>query len=352
MTLLIEDEATMLPTHQEIEATAYRRWRLRGGGDGFDQTDWFGAEQDLTIIQNYDRYRVYSLSAPERTYFGSRENRKCRYCRKAAESVTFKAEAHAIPHLTGNRSLFSFDECDECNKAFGETLDDSFGKFLLPMRTIHGISGKSGIPAFKTRDKSARIDVKDGRRDLLVTDRGASPLFVDDPGKRTLTGALQTQPYIPILVYKCLVKMALAIMPEEELPNFSHTLAWLSERDPARGLHGVRAAACYHYDVFVERPSSVFLLRRRTFDTPLPYMLFFLTMGRIVLQTYLPLTPMDNYFAGAGVPVSFPRMGAIVVPGKGESHFGAIRLGSAEAVRDNQVDVVLRYESCQETMKS
>lgn len=339
----------MLPTQDQIQTEAYCRWQRRGEEHGFDQADWFAAEDNLLLMQNYDGYLRFDLDAPSRTYFGCRDERKCRYCGKTSRTVTFRTEAHAIPHFVGNKSLFSYDECDECNKFFSETSEDSFGKLILPLRTIHGVSGKTGVPTYKTNDKAARIDVDKQNTHLAVTDRGASPLFIDDPDNKTLSAALGSQPYIPILAYKCLVKMALAIMPTEELQNFTHTLTWLMERNPSCSSNRVRSAACYIYDYFLPYPSSAVLLRRRTSDTPLPYMLFVLNLGRVVVQTYLPLTPMDNCFAG--MKVRFPRMGSIVVPGKGESHFGTFSLASSEVVKDNLVDVVLSYESRSEAIK-
>jgi len=33
--------------HGQVSARAHERWPLRGGGDGDDQADWFGAEREL-----------------------------------------------------------------------------------------------------------------------------------------------------------------------------------------------------------------------------------------------------------------------------------------------------------------
>jgi hypothetical protein len=184
---------------------------------------------------------------------------------------------------------------------------------------------------------------------LAITDRRPSPLFVDAPENKNLSAALETQPYTPIFVYKCLVKMALAIMPVDQLPNFTQTLKWLLERDPYRSVNRTPSAACYFYDFLTPLPSKAVLLRRRTSDTPLPYMLFILILGRVAFQIHLPLTPMDNSFVG--MRVRLPRIGAVVVPGKGESHFGALHLASSEVVKHNVVDVVISYETRHETTK-
>lgn len=180
-------EASMLPSQDQIRMEAYYRWERRGKDDGFDRADWFAAEDDLMLLLNYDCYRSYYLNAPARTYFGNKAFRKCRYCERTPRVVSFRNEAHAIPHLTGNTSLFSYDECDDCNKFFSETIEDSFGKLILPLRTIHGISGKTGVPSFRTKDKYARIDVDKNDAHLAIWDRRPSPLFADEPDNKKLS---------------------------------------------------------------------------------------------------------------------------------------------------------------------
>ena len=241
----------MLPTQDQIQTEAYYRWLRRGQEHGFDLADWYATENDLIIMLNYESYAHYFLDAQSRTYFGCKNDRKCRYCSRTSQVVNFKNEAHAIPQLVGNNALFSSDECDDCNKFFSETIEDSFGKLILPLRTVYGISGKSGVPAFKTRDKTARVDVDKENLHVSITDRGTDPLFVDDPDSKKLSATLETQPYVPILVYKCLVKMALAIMPVEELEHFARTLKWLLEPDPSSNLNDVRTpVAIYMISLF------------------------------------------------------------------------------------------------------
>jgi hypothetical protein len=165
--------AFMLPTSDQIRTEAYFRWQRRGEGHGFDLADWFGANDDLTMMLNYDHCAIHHLNAPQKTYFGRKDNRICRYCGRKAGVVAFRKEAHAIPHFTGNKSLFSHDECDDCNEHFSKTIEDSFAKLILPLRAIAGIAGKTGVPAYRTRDKTARIDLDQTDGHVAVVDRGS-----------------------------------------------------------------------------------------------------------------------------------------------------------------------------------
>ena len=75
----------------------------------------------------------------------------CRFCRRPASEVSFKARAHALPNSIGNIAIFCEDECDDCNHLFGSTIENDFGNWSSLHRTFAQISGKSGYPTFKTK---------------------------------------------------------------------------------------------------------------------------------------------------------------------------------------------------------
>ncbi|MBA4026891.1 MAG: hypothetical protein C0473_01480 [Cyanobacteria bacterium DS3.002] len=70
----------------------------------------------------------------------------CRFCKKSVPEVTFTSIAHAIPESIGNRHIVCHNECDSCNTFFGRTIENDFGNWSKPHRTIAQISGKNGIP--------------------------------------------------------------------------------------------------------------------------------------------------------------------------------------------------------------
>jgi hypothetical protein len=59
----------------------------------------------------------------------------------------------------------------------------------------------------------------------------------------TLSLSAESQPLVPLAAYKCLVKMAIAIMPPRFLPMFEHTIRWLLNPDHADGAADVAASA-------------------------------------------------------------------------------------------------------------
>jgi hypothetical protein len=334
----------MRPTEKQIQTAAYFLWQRRGSRHGRDIEDWFAAEQDLLLSLNYLSISQALLDEPEKRYVGDGDDRWCRYCGRVEGQVTFWDEAHALPEAFGNHSLIAFDECDECNKFFSETIEDSFGKLFLPFRTILAISGKRGVPTHK--DKGVRIDFDAKGNGFILKETGDHPIFTDDVERKKLGGQLTLQPYVPVRVLKCLAKMAIAIMPDEELPHFELTRKWLLEKDDKKGLNKIRGIGCYKYLLRVPYPHPwVALMRRRNDDTPLPYMMVLFGVSNLLLQAHVPMSPKDNVCAGRMITI--PRVGSLVIPGIGEHRWASLSLPSAEIVRDMTLELVLSYQSRQ-----
>jgi hypothetical protein len=67
-----------------------------------------------------DRYRIaaaWSVRPGEKIFLGDKNSRICRFCGQAKPEVSFRKEAHALPESIGNKSLFTYYECDACNQA-------------------------------------------------------------------------------------------------------------------------------------------------------------------------------------------------------------------------------------------
>ena len=137
------------------------------------------------------------------------KNEYCRFCKKSYPDVKFKDVAHAIPEALDNNKLFSYYECDECNHEFGEIIEDHLSKYLFPFRIGSIILGKKGCISYKFDDDN-RLDVTDGHWDLKEANPGTIMDIIDD---HTIVFKIKRQTYIPILVYKALVKVALTIIP-------------------------------------------------------------------------------------------------------------------------------------------
>lgn len=194
--------------------------------------DWFHRHYDIVS------HHAFGPNS-ERVYLGGKTKRVCRYCGSAAPQVKFKKLAHAIPDQVGNDWLFDHEECDDCNEHFAKRVEDDFAKWTLPWRSVGRIKGKKGIPSLKSNDKQFRInattenqtdDAKraNGAQHHLKIHLGVNDARHElDKATETMKLTLERQPYTPMGVFKCLVKMAIAVMPPEEEQRCAHLKAWI-----------------------------------------------------------------------------------------------------------------------------
>ncbi len=161
-------------------------------------------------------------------HFHSDTEKVCRFCGKTYPDVTFNNRPHIIPELLGRNDFVSDFECDKCNKILSN-FENNLSTFIQPYLTICGLKTKKKIPTFESRKDELeelitikrnenRVEFNFGRnlKDFQYSDNGQS-----------LSVNLRKKPYIPFLVYKSLVKIALSILPEREIENCVEIFNWL-----------------------------------------------------------------------------------------------------------------------------
>lgn len=104
----------------------------------------------------------------ERLVLGPKSPRRCIFCNCGSTKVTFKKDAHVIPAGLGNKSLFSAQECDNCNARAGETVETDLCNYLAPVRPIAFAPARSGMPKIKPKGTDY---IKANREDRLVSIR-------------------------------------------------------------------------------------------------------------------------------------------------------------------------------------
>ncbi|MFO0908866.1 MAG: DUF2934 domain-containing protein [Isosphaeraceae bacterium] len=247
----------MNPTSEQIALAAYYRWQRRGSAHGLDRDDWDAATRDLTFGLNYRWLVRHALRpAPGATVgpilLGQAQaeaagrSRRCRFCERAAPGAAFTTEPLAIPAWMGNETLIAWDECDECRAGHQAHLAAPFETFATP----------------------------------FLIDQPALP----EPGCT-----------VPVPALKALVRMGLAILPDNELHLFDDAMEWVSNPDTERDSALLAGLGCHVYITPVPVPAPFASLARRVDDdAAMPSMLFFLGHGRVVFQTHLPFSPRDE----------------------------------------------------------
>jgi hypothetical protein len=327
----------MLPTEHHIRQEAYRRWEEGGCIHGFALDDWVGAEQDLMLRTNYKLVAQYMLDEQQKRYIGSKTKRKCRYC-GAQPAAMFRIEAHAIPEFIGNKSLIANDECDACNVFFSETVEDSLGKLLSPVRTVLAIPGKKGVPIQSSSDNDFRMEYDKKWPGYRVKNTASIPVMHYNAIEGMISADLPTQPYVPVRVLKCLAKMALAIMPEPDLSSCKCALDWIRCDDDEHQLNAIREGLTFFSFVPILFPHPVAeLYKRTTTDIPMPAYIFVVGVASLLLQSYVPLCSEDDRYSGQTMIT--PRLGHVALQPEGPTQWDVIPVRSAVAVKDGALQV-------------
>lgn len=185
---------------------------------------------DLSIRHfagNYDVVFKYICDdASKKCYLGNKDQRECRFCGKNEKEVSFKKEAHAISRFLGNNRLFSYYECDVCNENIFGKMESNLSEYLKLFHLICGVNGRSGVPSYKPSSKGlSRIDRVDNNIHIKYFEEEPPIVELNLDEKRIIVKGHRT--FVPQLVYKALLKMALTIAPEEELPSLKGAFEFL-----------------------------------------------------------------------------------------------------------------------------
>ena len=135
--------------------------------------------------------------------------------------------------------------------------------------------------------------------------------IADDANKRfTLTAPIQ--PYRPMGVFKCLVKMALAVMPAAESPACEHLKKWILNPVHSYESYAFRPLIIFAQFISGPLPSNQFsyhLLRRKIDVSDCPFMMFSLHFSNAIYQIVLPMHYEDRALLDTKIDVVlFPHL--------------------------------------------
>lgn len=258
-------------------------------------------EARMFYRDSYDRVGDWQLGPGERIFLGGeenrcKENRRCRFCGKRSPEVTFDKKAHAAPEMLGNKTLFTYYECDTCNALFGEGIENDFGNWSKPMRTITMTPGKNGVPTITQR--AWRIEGAD--YGLKITNHEDDPVFDYDEYKKQITfKGIPRDPYTPVAVLKTFVKIGLTLLPDGEMPNFQFALGCLQEKE-----HGKEYPLGYNIlQTFIPGshqnvPLMLAVFRRKEKSIETGYTFLILSFGNWMFQVFLPTPERDQHLDG------------------------------------------------------
>ncbi|WP_283184418.1 HNH endonuclease [Pseudomonas svalbardensis] len=239
------------------------------------------------FVNNYDLIAAGVYSKGPEKIIKTDAIKKCRFCKKNESETNFTNTAHAIPECLGNHQLVLSEECDSCNKFFSENLEVHLDKYTRPFRVMGQIHGKRGVPNYQSNNQKSKV--KHGEIPAFVSP-ATEKFFTIDKENKTATVNFHREPYIPLGVYKALVKIALStIENKEELSAFSETIGWLMCADQTKSV--IKPAVVIETFIPGPRPTcgvAVSLFRRKPSCASKPYAIFMIAFGNIAMQLIVP----------------------------------------------------------------
>ena len=211
----------------------------------------------------------------------------CRYCGVSGKNK-FKDRAHLIPEFTGAKELFSFNECKDCNNKFC-LYENSLRNFGV--KNIYApIKGKGGFKKHKDFEDNTVTQYQDEK--TLVTNIDGNENFRNEVENGRLKFKTLSYTYVPLYVYKSLLKLALSFLKTEDLKQFSKALTFINEKENQTEF---KIPHTLIYSVKESKPQlkPIAVLMRKKVEYNSPEFTFLLVWGYYSFQIFLPFNDND-----------------------------------------------------------
>ncbi len=298
------------------------------------------------IEQDYSLCASYIFGDGKKIFLGNKEDRVCRFCgRGKADGAKFKHEAHALSNLIGNNRLFTYYECDECNQKFSKYETD-FAEYFRLYHCVLRVHGKRGVPTYKRYQSRIDVDKTLIQIKQMIDDQTLQ-CEVDEENKNVLVTGYRS--YVPINVYKALVKMALTIMPEAELVNFEHTMAFLKSENAEAKIPLPVLIQMYGKGNNVHKGIAAIILKRKASSLSRVFSYsFVLAYNNFCIQMPILGSKLDQFEEGE--PVSFK---ALPTPPAFDGYplilNNCFDLRSSNKVKDEAITITLSFSDFERT---
>lgn len=219
-------------------------------------------------------------------------DRICRFCNKNSTETSFKTRTHIISELFGRNLGISDHECDTCNNFFS-TFESDMANFLGLNRSINAL-GLQTPPTFLSGDGSIKA-----KRNTFKGFNGIEIKAIKDGAiKKKEKGNIEftviNNPYTPINIFKCLLKIALTVIPDKEVSKYSPCLKFIMQDEYASNF--AQHAKQIHIGVlgFTVSIPKVFIFKKRDCESKLPTHWIKLYFQNSYIQYYLPYYEDDK----------------------------------------------------------
>lgn len=267
----------------------------------------------------------------------------CRFCKKKFAETTFNTISHLIPEMLGKNNTRVIDECDECNNKFSK-YESHLNNFLAPYLSLIAAKGKKGYTSFTSRmdENDNRTTVQAQKFERKIYFGTNTDDFKYDYEAKVLHINLRKQSYIPIYVYKSLMRIGLSLLPLALIESNTNYTNWLMSND-IDSVPEQPFLNCFFTHLgnqFFQTPWADLYKAKQVKDQEKEYPEFILVICsyNIVMQIFLPpsLLNEEKHVKGSTLAIEvFPAIIRQKFANQTEYSTKPIHLGSIEKVQEN-----------------
>lgn len=149
--------------------------------------------------------------------------KRCIFCNKDYSKDLFNSKAHAVSEFLYNKSIFHWNECNECNNKFNK-IEREFSNLIEIDRSLLSMNGKNGVAQTNLSKVENASRITFNKEYKIPVLNNATPnkgfLSVNYENGNVVIKNIRNS-YYNTNVFKCLTKYALSIMPVEQITNYS-----------------------------------------------------------------------------------------------------------------------------------
>lgn len=297
------------------------------------------------VDSQYDMLCVFHLNEDKQIKLTDHKDiQTCRFCGKTESETSFKKVAHAISHMVENRHLKSEYECDECNELFA-TYESDYAAYMNIYHTLFRVHGKRGIPKFKNHSQqNSKISVENDVIKINIMD-GEHPIIEwDEEDKKNFSFKIRAKrTYTPCNVLKALVKMAISIIPESELPYVQETINWLLNKPVSGCVYGMLMRI---YRMPLNFTSCFILKKKDNLKINVPNYIFVLAYKNFIIQVPIPFIEEDKKLKES--QFSMPLFPSPLDDFQSPFAQEYIKLTGNEKIKGEEITIGMKYGSMEE----
>lgn len=291
----------------------------------------------------YHYGRIIECPTSKRKGLKAPGDRVCRFCKRKSGDTTFRKDAHVFPFALGNKYLVSDFECDQCNTTFSRFENDLIN-FLGISRTFSKVQGRKKVPGFLSKDiKASQKKIFKNTEAIKVETKVPDEVFSYDPATGLKTVTYSKPPYIPVNVFKCLLKMGLCLIDEKEVPKYACAFKFLLSEKVDTKLNGMMIFIHRLPESYVDLFGLFFEKRESGFNTMTNS--FVLCFDSFMLQIFLPFYEDDlKHYKNLELPLLPP-----LFDGTGDGKFShlyqqCVDFSSGEVVSDDKEMISYKFD--------